>query len=129
MNHSLLVAKQVVPQPVILLQRLPDSRDISVSEDSQASAKKLIFLTVARGELIPEELYGSLRSGQRADINLCLFVAIADLAAVYRSLEPPGPERVSMNWKSHLRKSNHGDFRGRDLDRKPGVADSSKLGG
>ena len=63
MNHSLFVAKQVVPQPGILLQRLPDSRNISVSEDSQASAKKLIFLTVSRGKLIPEELYGSLRSG------------------------------------------------------------------
>ena len=64
MNHSLLVAKQVVPQPVILLQRLPDPRNISMSENSQASAKKLIFLTVSRGELIPEELYGSLRRGQ-----------------------------------------------------------------
>jgi hypothetical protein len=63
-NHSLLVTKQVVPQPVILLQRLPDSRNISMPENSQAAAKKLIFLTIPRGELIPEELYGSLRSGQ-----------------------------------------------------------------
>jgi len=55
MNHRLLIAEQVVRQPWILLQRLPNPGDISMPEDSQATREEATLLAVSLDILTIEE--------------------------------------------------------------------------
>ena len=64
MHHPLLISKQVVPQSGILLQRLPDSGNVPVPENTKAASEKLMLLAVSLGELILQELYRSLCRGR-----------------------------------------------------------------
>ena len=63
-DHGLFVAKEVVAEVRILLQRLSDARDVSMAEDSQTSLKEPVFRAVAFGVLVLEERDDGLRHGQ-----------------------------------------------------------------
>jgi hypothetical protein len=63
-HHSLLIAAQVIRKIRILLQRLSDARDISMSKNPKASRKKSISAAIALHELRLQKSYDGLRSGQ-----------------------------------------------------------------
>ena len=60
MNHRLFIAEQVIGQTRILLQRLPNPGDVSVSEDSEAALKETRLPAVSLDILIREEGDGCL---------------------------------------------------------------------
>jgi len=64
MDHGLFVAKQVVPQSSVLLERLSYARDVSVPENSQASPEESKLFSVSFGKLILQESNRGLSRGQ-----------------------------------------------------------------
>src|SRR5579862_7270666 len=54
-DHGLFVAKQVITQRGILLQRLSDPGYVSMSKNAQTSSKEPNFLAVALGKLVSKE--------------------------------------------------------------------------
>ena len=64
MDHRLFVAKQLVPQPGVLLERLSYARNVSVPENSQASPEELELFSVSFGKLIFQESNSGLSRGQ-----------------------------------------------------------------
>jgi len=83
MDHGLFIAKQVVPQSSVLLERLSYARNVSVPENSQASSEESELFSVSLGKLILQESNSGLSRGQtyrhkamplldRATLQTCL---------------------------------------------------------
>src|SRR5207344_3358219 len=69
MHHRLLVTPQDVRQRFGLLdlglqQRLADTSDVAVTEDSEAAGEELLLIPVGFGVLRAEEFHHRLRHGQ-----------------------------------------------------------------
>src|SRR5215469_12026117 len=66
MDHGLLIAAKIVAEPWVLLECLPDSADIAVAENSEASLDEPMLLPVAAGILCLKKSHNGLGDRQAA---------------------------------------------------------------
>ena len=82
MHARLLVAHQDVFEIGVLLQSLPDARDVSVSEDAQHSGEELVLLTIPLDILILQKLNQGLRHCHATRLHLSHLFTMGSLGSL-----------------------------------------------
>jgi len=86
MHHSLLVAKQIVGQPGILLERLAHTGNVAMSEDSQTAFEQPMLHPIPFRILVLEEPNDGLRDGEAGCHGISLHFRMHDQEAVCRAV-------------------------------------------